>query len=51
MTDGYEAIYRRRIGEAGGSATDDSAAEGVDDDAPRALKPLNGELRAAGRAS
>jgi glycosyltransferase involved in cell wall biosynthesis len=51
MTDGYEAIYRRRIGEAGGTATDDIAAQGVDDDAPQALKPLNGELRAAGRAS
>jgi glycosyltransferase involved in cell wall biosynthesis len=50
MTDGYEAIYRRLIGEAGGTSTDDGATEGSDD-APRALTPLNGELRAAGRAS
>jgi hypothetical protein len=49
MTDGYEAIYRRLLGEAGREPSADDGPQGFG--APHALKPHDGELRAAGRAS
>jgi glycosyltransferase involved in cell wall biosynthesis len=49
MTDGYEAIYRRLLGEAGGEASVDDVPQGFG--APHALTPHDGGLRAADRAS
>ena len=53
MTDGYEAIYRRLLGEAGGEVAEDGGAphRGPGAPVPHALEPLEGELHAAGRAS
>jgi Glycosyltransferase len=52
MTDGYEVIYRRLIGEAGGEkATERSDVATDRGDAPRSLKSLAADLSSAGRAS
>jgi glycosyltransferase involved in cell wall biosynthesis len=50
MTDGYEAIYRRILGETG-SGTETEAEVEPEPAAPRVLKPTAGDLSSAGRAS
>ena len=49
MTDGYEAIYRRMLGEAGGEAA--TAGATGDRGAPRTLQSVNDDRRSAGLAS
>jgi glycosyltransferase involved in cell wall biosynthesis len=48
MTDGYEAIYRKVIDEAGGQSEPEREPAGT---APRVLTPMVGDLSSAGRAS
>ena len=49
MTDGYEAIYRQMLGEAGGEMA--TAGATGDRGAPRTLQSVNDDRRSAGLAS